>query len=171
MQKAFFEEEPLKSEAAKLVLTCNELIISALKSNTLVYTVRTEHSRTPDTWTLNMLDDKKGFLFRGQDESDYAEGLYITGTNEIIKTRDSAFWHTGLLTQLRQRGIDTVVLCGVSTHLCIAATATDAYNANLRVEIATESIASSKPELNQTFLDYLHTEFRMKLLSNADIEW
>lgn len=171
MQKAFFDAEPLKSRQPQLVQACNELIIMAHRDDIPVYTVRTLHSRSPETWTLNMIDDKKGFLFKDQEGSSYVDGLFTYDTTEIIKTRDSALWQTGLLTQLHQKQIDAVVLAGVSTHLCISSTAIDAYSANIRVELATDAIASHDPGLHETFLRYLQSEFRMKPLKNAEIAW
>lgn len=171
MQKAFFESDPLKSKQSDLVASCNVLIRSAREHKIPIYTVRTIHSRTKDTWTLNMLDDNQGFLFPDEQGSSFVDGLDTQGSYEIIKTRDSAFWQTDLLTKLREQSIDTVVLCGVSTQLCITHTATDAYSANIRVELAIDAIYSHAPKLHDTFMEFLHSEFRMKLLSNSEISW
>lgn len=171
MQKAFFESEPLKTRQGGLVASCNELISSAHNHNIPIYTVRTIHSRSRDTWTLNMLDDDQGFLFPDEEKSSYVDGLDTDDSKEIIKTRDSSFWQTDLLSLLRSQGIETIVLCGVSTQLCITHTATDAYSANIRVELATDAIATHEPQLHEIFLKFLQSEFRMKLLSNSEITW
>ena len=44
----------------------------------------------------------------------------------ILKQFPSAFWLTPLATMLHTRGVDTVILAGVSTSGCIRASATDA---------------------------------------------
>lgn len=169
MQRAFFEQEPLLGQRVRLVEACNGLIRSAREHDMPVITLRTMHSHLRDTWTLNMLDDDRGFLFADDEDSSYLEGLDISGAHEIIKTRDSGFWGTKLEQYLREHDIDMVVLAGVSTHLCIYQTAQDAYNLNLRVELAADAIASERPELHDTFMDLLQQHYRMTTLHGAEL--
>jgi nicotinamidase-related amidase len=51
---------------------------------------------------------------------------------EIIKTRYSAFFGTRLDQVLRQRGIDTVVILGLTTNVCVQSTARDAWQFGYR---------------------------------------
>lgn len=171
MQKAFFANSALEKERIVLTNECNELSRAAREHQCPVFSLRTVHSPSRDTWTLNMLDDDKGYLFENDDDAEYVEGLDIEETIEIKKTRDSGFWQTDLLMRLRRKGIDTVVLCGVSTHSCVALTATDAYNANLRVELAIDAIASHDPAYHDSCLSMLSQEYRMKQLHNNEISW
>lgn len=55
------------------------------------------------------------------------EGL-VPGEGEtvVLKRNPSAFWGTTLATELRLLGVDTLVVCGVSTSGCVRATAMDA---------------------------------------------
>lgn len=68
----------------------------------------------------------------------------------------------GLLHQLNRHHIDSMVLAGVSSHTCIASTASDAYAANLRVALAIEAMASTDPEFENTTLRLLEKEYRQK---------
>lgn len=169
MQKAFFANSNLQKNKAKMIAACNQLIEEFKLNRLPIYMLRTVHNKTKETWTLNMLDDEEGYLFYGDDDSDYVKGLDIENKIEIIKTRDSGFWETNLLSSLRGNNIDCVVICGVSTHSCVALTAIDAYNANLRVELAVEAIASHDPRYHDTMLAMLHQEYRMKLRNNNEI--
>ena len=171
MQRAYFEDELLASRRAELVEACNRLITNATQHGCPVYCARTQHTRDRSTWTLNMIDDGQGFAFAGQDDAQFVEGLKVASATEIIKTRDSAFWATPLLDQLRSQGINTLVLAGVSTHLCIANTAIDAYSANIRVELAVDAIASHKPDLHDQFLSFLHDEYRMPRVACTQNSW
>ena len=51
----------------------------------------------------------------------------INGTHIIIKRQWGAFYGTELDLQLRRRGIDTLVLCGISTSLGVDTTAREAF--------------------------------------------
>lgn len=50
---------------------------------------------------------------------------------EIIKRQWGAFYGTDLELQLRRRGIDTIVLCGISTNIGVESTARNASNSVL----------------------------------------
>lgn len=166
MQKGFFAEESLRTRQDDLVRASNQLIRAAQAADELIVGVRTVHSPDRSTWTLSMLDDDQGFMLEGDADTEYVDGLDLDHAHEVIKTRDSAFWQTDLLTFLRQRSIDHVVLAGVSTHLCIMQTAIDAYNANLGVTLATDAMASCRPSLHQPTVDLLQQEYRAECATN-----
>jgi nicotinamidase-related amidase len=65
LQNAYFNNGQLAEQKQKLVEKCNELIDLCHANNMPVFNVRTEHARARATWTLNMLDDKQGYLFTG----------------------------------------------------------------------------------------------------------
>lgn len=60
----------------------------------------------------------------------------------IDKTRNSAFYRTSLDTLLRERGIDTVVVCGVHTEFCIDATIRAAFDREYGVIVPREANSS-----------------------------
>lgn len=109
-----------------------------------------------------MLDDNQGFLFEGTTQTYNLSRLDTRDSIEVIKHRDSSFWGTDLLHQLNRHHIDSMVLAGVSSHTCIASTASDAYAANLRVALAIEAMASTDPEFENTTLRLLEKEYRQK---------
>lgn len=171
MQRGFFVDDQLRAQQERIVSACNELIAGARAADAIVIGVRTVHAVDRSTWTLSMLDDDQGFVIEGDADTEYINGLDVVNFHDVTKTRDSAFWQTNLLTYLRRNGIEHVVLAGVSTHLCIMQTAIDAFNANLRVTLAVDAIASCRPELHQSSIDLLHDEYRIDSASNADIRW
>lgn len=169
MQVAYFESGPLSSQRSDLVDACNDLIGLAHAHGLPLFNVHTEHKPDRSTWTLNMLEDGRGFAFAGSDEVDPVEGLKVGDARAVVKTRDSAFYATYLGPDLSASGVDTLVLAGVSTHTCIASTAMDAYARNLKVILAEDAIGSDRPELHRRTLDELGRAYRIPCLSNTSL--
>ena len=66
----------------------------------------------------------------GPPPADFAEldpGLAALASMTVTKRQWGAFYGTELDLQLRRRGIDTIVLCGISTSLGVESTARDAF--------------------------------------------
>jgi ureidoacrylate peracid hydrolase len=64
------------------------------------------------------------------------------GETVISKPRFSAFAHTGLADQLGARGVDTVVLAGLTTECCIQSSAWHAFEQELYVFIVSDACAA-----------------------------
>ncbi|MDP9983559.1 nicotinamidase-related amidase [Pseudarthrobacter oxydans] len=170
MQNAFFEDPVLSNCRESVTMACNGIIAAAQESGAKVLLVKTEHEEDKSTWTLNMLEDDQGFIFRGTSQSDFVSGLRTEGLPQMVKTRDSAFLGTDLLLRLRNWNIDTIALVGVSTHNCIAQTAADAFGHNVRVVYAAEATASENPEAAAAVQDILCREYRQQVLSIREIK-
>ena len=169
MQNAFFEEPTLRGRRNELTAACNALISAAAEGTAKALLVRTEHERDKSTWTLSMLDDDQGFIFRGTEQADFVPGLLTDGLPQLVKTRDSAFFGTDLMLRLRNWGVRTVVLAGVSTHNCIAQTGADAFAHNLRVIYASEGTGSEDPEAADATQAILSREYRQRILPVSQI--
>ena len=160
LQNAFFEAGPLAQRRPGLVARTQSLLTWAREQDLLAVNVRTEHRPDRSTWTLNMLDDDQGFAMTGEHKALPLEELDLNGVVEVVKTRDDAFLETPLDDVLNGHGIRTIVLAGVSTQSCIAATATHAYAADYHVVFAEDAIASEKPSLHDDVLALLVDEYR-----------
>jgi nicotinamidase-related amidase len=169
MQNAYFTNKELADRKNELIHRCNELTQAAKAEGIPVFNIYTAHSRSKSTWTLNMLDDRQGYLFAGDDDARTLDGLHLDNTITVCKTRDSAFCDTTLEQQLRTLGVSRLVLCGVSTHTCVAQTAADAYAANFRTILAADAIASHDPDYHEMSLDMLQKEYRQRRASNDSI--
>jgi nicotinamidase-related amidase len=53
----------------------------------------------------------------------------------------SSFHETGLDSILRQNGVDEVILTGQHTNICVRHTASDAFNAGLRITVPEDGVA------------------------------
>lgn len=169
MQQAFFEDPALGRQQEDTVRQCNRLITAAKEKGAKVLLVKTEHERDKSTWTLNMLEDDQGFIFRGTAQADFVPGLTTEGLPHLLKTRDSAFLGTDLLLRLRNWNADTIVLAGVSTHNCVAQTAADAFGYNIRVIHAADATASEDDDAAAAVQNILSKEYRQRVLPLAEI--
>lgn len=169
MQNAYFEEPALAAKREPLVDACNDLLDGFAAAGHKVLLVGTEHERDKSTWSLNMLDDDQGFIFRGSTQADFVPALKVDGLPQLVKTRDSAFVGTDLLSRLRNWTVDEVVLAGVSTHNCIAQTGADAFARNIRVTYAADAVGSEDQQAADAMLGILSAEYRQQVQPNKAI--
>lgn len=74
VQNAYFEDPALAAQQDTLVAACNELLDAFASNGHKALLVGAEHERDKSTWSLNMLDDDQGFIFRGSDQGQCAYG-------------------------------------------------------------------------------------------------
>lgn len=72
----------------------------------------------------------------------------LEGDLRIVKRQWGAFYGTELDLQLRRRGIDTIILTGIATHMGVESTARSAWEHGYRLIFAEDAMAS--------FSDALH---------------
>jgi maleamate amidohydrolase len=72
---------------------------------------------------------------------------------ELHKRRFSAFFATDLALTLREQGVQTLVLAGVKTNVCVRATAQDAFAHGFEVVVAREATNSNRPHLGEASLE------------------
>ena len=73
------------------------------------------------------------------------------------KTGYSAFFpgNSALPDRLRARGVDTLIIAGVLTDVCVAASARDAHELGFRVLICADGVAANEPALHLACLKTL----------------
>jgi nicotinamidase-related amidase len=90
----------------------------------------------------------------GSFESQPAEGIDIRqGEFTIRKRRYSAFFATDLDLVLRERDVNRLVIVGVKTHVCVRATAQDAFGLGYDVAVVREAVGSNHGHLHQASLE------------------
>lgn len=82
----------------------------------------------------------------------------------IDKRRYSAFSGTDLDIRLRERKVETVILTGVLTDICLLHTAIDAYNLGYTLEIAPSAVASLTPEAKNWALQHFEKVLGAKVI-------
>ena len=87
---------------------------------------------------------------RGTWGSDFIEELYpIEGEYIVPKRRHSGFAYTDLDLYLREENIDTVVVTGVWTNVCVRSTATDALARAYKVIALSDGCDSKTEEMHE----------------------
>jgi maleamate amidohydrolase len=77
----------------------------------------------------------------------------------VVKQHASAFAGTSLAATLRARGVDTVLVAGVSTSGCVRATATDALAAGFRPIVVAPACADRSRALHENNLADLDAKY------------
>lgn len=73
-------------------------------------------------------------------------------------------WLSGELhPQLRHAGVDTIVVSGGETDVCVLATVLGAIDLGYRVVVATDAICSSADQPHDAAVDLYHTRFGMQV--------
>ncbi|NMI01441.1 isochorismatase family protein [Pseudonocardia acidicola] len=81
------------------------------------------------------------------------------GEPVLVKQYASAFFGTSLASTLAAAGVDTVVLCGVSTSGCVRASATDALQHGFRPQVVRQACADRSAELHTSNLTDLDAKY------------
>ena len=104
--------------------------------------------------------------------SDFIKELYPEGDEYIIpKRRHSAFAHTDLDLYLKEEGIDTVVVTGVWTNVCVRSTATDALANAYRVITLTDGVHSKNQEMHEYGLNDLSIFTKLMTIDEYTDAW
>jgi nicotinamidase-related amidase len=99
------------------------------------------------------------FLIRGEYGHDFVDELRPRADEIIIdKPGYSAFARTTLQPLLEARGIDNLIVTGVTTEVCVSSTLRDAIDRGYRCITVSDACASSDPELHRAALAMIAVE-------------
>ena len=98
------------------------------------------------------LSDLKGFI-RGTWDAQIVDDLKPTSSETLIlKTRNTAFWGTGLDKILAEQGINQIIATGVGTNMCVESTVRDAITYGFYALTVSDATATSSDEEQQSSL-------------------
>ncbi|MCY9133738.1 isochorismatase family protein [Bacillus atrophaeus] len=90
---------------------------------------------------------------------DWAEFVPEIGVKEndytVTKRRWGAFFGTDLDLQLRRRGIDTNVLCGIAANIGVESTAREAFQLGYQQIVITDAMAAFSAEQHESTLRFI----------------
>jgi nicotinamidase-related amidase len=99
--------------------------------------------------------------------SEFAPGLNIQPSDFLItKHQWGAFYGTELDLQLRRRGIDTIILCGISTNFGVESTARFAYELGFNQIFVEDAMAARSKEEHEYPKKYIFP--RLGLIRNTE---
>ncbi len=98
-------------------------------------------------------------LVRGEYGHDFIDELQpVAGELVIDKPGYGAFFRTSLQDELQRRGITRLLLCGVTTEVCVHSTLREAVDRGLRCVLVSDGCAASDPALQAPALQMLRVE-------------
>jgi ureidoacrylate peracid hydrolase len=140
---------------------------------TIVY-IRTTHSEWTDTPSWIYRSSQKSGLNtcrEGTWGAEFYEGIAPRSTERVvIKHRYSAFINTDLNTVLKARNIQSVLVCGVATNVCVETTARDAYIYDYYVTMIDDCSAAYEAKLHLGTLENMRRHFGLVASSSEIIE-
>ena len=92
-------------------------------------------------------------LVRGEAGHDIIPALYpVAGEPVIDKPGKGAFYQTDLELMLHNRSIDTLLICGVTTEVCVNTTVREANDRGFRCVVISDCCASYFPQFHEVGL-------------------
>ncbi|WP_329107984.1 cysteine hydrolase [Micromonospora sp. NBC_01699] len=73
----------------------------------------------------------------------------------VEKNKDSGFYETDLHDRLQALGVDTVLVTGMQTQICVQTTAADAFFRGYNVWVPSDCVVSARPEDRDRALEWL----------------
>jgi biuret amidohydrolase len=178
MQRDFLEPggfgETLGNDVSLLrpvIAPCAKLLAAARHSGLLVLHTREGHR--PDLSDAPPAKLERGkpslrigdasamgrILVRGEAGHDIIPELYpIAGEPVIDKPGKGAFWATDLENILRNRRIDCLIVCGVTTEVCVHTTVREANDRGFRCVVPADCCGSYFPEFHKVGLQMIQAQ-------------
>jgi nicotinamidase-related amidase len=85
------------------------------------------------------------------------EAFLDDGDILVEKNKDSGFFETDLDERLKELGVDTVVITGMQTQICVQTTAADAFFRGYNVIVPSDGVVSARPEDQARALEWLRS--------------
>jgi nicotinamidase-related amidase len=144
---------------------CQALLDGMRKSKVLIIHTREGHrpdlsdaprakvERGAPSMRIGDLGPMGRILIRGERGHDFIDELQpLAGEPVIDKPGKGAFYATDLGAILQHRGIDTLIVCGVTTEVCVHTTVREANDRGFRCIVPGDCCASYFPEFHSVAL-------------------
>lgn len=155
LQKGIIEMPAAPHNTSTVVKNASKIADIFRKNGMPVFLV---HVMGTDKDSLHANSDE-GWSTRGARPKDWADIVPELGPQAqdivITKKQWGAFYGTDLDLQLRRRGIDTIVLCGISTNYGVESTARFAYEFGYQQIFAEDAMASRSAEMHSASVNYV----------------
>ncbi len=109
---------------------------------------------------------------RSAEDEEWGRDFYavapLPGEMVFEKSRYSAFMHTDLKQILEAKGIQSLLMTGVSTNVCVESTARDAYMLDFYVVLVEDCCGAYKPNLHAATIENISDRFGV-VVTAADV--
>jgi ureidoacrylate peracid hydrolase len=151
------------SASVAMVPRLTRLIDEARRVGLTVVYIRTTHSEWTDTpsWLYRKSQHKTLNTCReGTWGAEFYDGISpLPSERIVIKHRYSAFINTDLNTVLKAKGIESVLVTGIATNVCVETTARDAYMFDYYVTMVSDCAAAYDQKLHESTLENMRLHF------------
>jgi len=162
MLRGFLEEGyPLYCgiEARSIIPNVRKLLERELEQNSKIFYTCDHH--TPDDPEFRMFPPH---CIEGSAEAELIPELSPYPGEIIPKSTFSSFHNTPLEKKLEALKPETIVVCGVCTHICVLHAVIDAKNRGYEVEVPVDCVASFDNRAHLFALDYMENVLGAKLI-------
>lgn len=148
---------PTEPHSSKTVIENSAMLVEACRKNGMpVFLVHVTPS--PDMKDALHPVSETSFPGRRYDPlwSEYVPELNVQpGDFQIVKHQWGAFYGTELDLQLRRRGMDTIILCGIATDFGVESTARFAYEYGFNQIFVSDAMAARSKEEHEYPIKYI----------------
>jgi nicotinamidase-related amidase len=88
----------------------------------------------------------------------------------VLKPKHSGFYNTTLDLLLEYLHVETLILTGMATDVCVLFTAADAYMRDMRVVVARDCVTALTPEVHRTALAQMRTVLKAEVTTSRAID-
>jgi nicotinamidase-related amidase len=161
------------SDAHAAIARCERLVAAARRAGIAVALMRVVTRPETDSRALRNFMTRRGragseAICRADDDgAGYYRIFPAPGDIEIQKVLYDSFHGTDFDEQLRARGVDTLVVCGLSTDCCVDSTARAAFHRNYDVFVVSDACAAYEPGLHESSLSALEKNCVLLTTTNA----
>ena len=152
--------------ALAMMPNLTRLIDEARKVGLTVVYIRTTHSEWTDTPSWIYRSSQQSGLNtcrEGTWGAEFYQGIApLPSERVVIKHRYSAFINTDLNTVLKARQIQSVLVCGVATNVCVETTARDAFMYDYYVTVIEDCSAAYQAKLHLGTLENIRRHFGLR---------
>jgi len=135
--------------AADVVTRATRLVARFRERKSVVILVHVDPGPTGELFPYPITDIERPRLTPAAGWSEFVpEMTPQAGDVVVTKHQPSAFYGTDLEVHLRRRGIQTIVLCGVSTNVGVEATARVGFEHGYHLVFASDAMAARDTELH-----------------------
>ena len=160
--------------AMAMIPNLTRLIDRARKVGLTIVYIRTTHSDWTDTPSWIYRTSQKSGLNtcrEGTWGAEFYDGIApLPSERVVIKHRYSAFINTDLNTVLKARGIQSILVCGVATNVCVETTARDGYMYDYYVTMIDVCSAAYDAKLHLGTLENMRRHFGLVASTDQIIE-
>jgi len=147
------------TEARNIIPHIQRLLERELEKSSKIFYLCDHH--TPDDPEFKMFPPH---CIEGTEEAELIPELSRYQGETIPKRTFSSFYNTSLDKRLEAIKPETIVICGVTTHICVLQAVVDARNRGYEVEVPVDCVASFDKKAHFFALDYIENVLGAKLI-------